>query len=157
MSNVVFTDNSIKVKDAIKESLLGWLYEACGEVESQTKRNSKVGTGKTKGSYQYVVDDATMEGFIGSDYDNAIWEEFGTGEYALNEDGRKGGWYVLLDAGGMTEAQAIIYGYHIYHGKDGKKYIFTKGKKPKRPMYKAYTALKAKLQQSCEERLGALK
>lgn len=132
---VKFTNNSVKVKTALKKEGIAWLHEACGEIEAQTKRNSKVVTGKTKGSYQYRVDEDNLEGFVGSDYQNAIWEEFGTGEYALNGDGRKGGWF-YKDARGRGH--------------------FTHGKKPKRPMFRAYTALKAQLQKLAQERFGGM-
>lgn len=120
-ANVEFINNSVKVKNALKDKSIAWLYEACGELEAQTKRNSAVVTGKTKGSYQHSVDECSLEGFVGSNYENAIWEEFGTGEYALNGNGRKGGWF-YKDARGVGH--------------------FTHGKHPKRPMFKAFTALK---------------
>lgn len=118
---MTFIDNSKEVKAALKRSCMKSIIEMCGELVSQTARNSRVKTGKTKGSYQYKVDEDKLEGFVGSNYENAIWEEFGTGEYALNGDGRKGGWF-YKDASGKGH--------------------FTHGKKPNRPLFKAYTALK---------------
>lgn len=132
---VKFTNNSIKVKTALKEAGVAWLHEACGEIEAQTKRNSKVLTGKTKGSYQYRVDEDSLEGVVGSDSQNAIWEEFGTGEYAINGDGRKGGWFYKDERGNGH---------------------FTHGKKAKRPMFRAYTAMKAQLQKMAQEKFGGL-
>lgn len=135
---VEFQDNRIEVKAAIGSAVIAFLHEACGELEAQTKRNSKVKTGQTKGSYGYAVDEAELAGYIGSDYENAIWEEFGTGEYALNGDGRKGGWR-YVDAEGKGH--------------------FTYGKKPRRPLFKAFTALRARLiaraEQIMKERLGS--
>ena len=133
---VEFQDNRINVKAAISGAGIAFLYEACGELEAQTKRNSKVKTGQTKGSYGYAVNEAELVGYIGSSYENAIWEEFGTGEYALNGDGRKGGW----------------------HYKDEKgNWYFTYGKRPRRPLFKAFSALKAKIiaraEQIMKERL----
>lgn len=132
---MAFIDNRIQVKTKLKEAGIAWLYEACGEIEAQTKRNSKVVTGKTKGSYQYKVDEDKLEGFVGSNYENAIWEELGTGEYALNGDGRKGGWF--------------------YKDANGKGH-FTHGKKAKRPLFRAYTALKSQLQKMAQERFRGL-
>lgn len=156
---MAFIDNRIQVKTKLKEAGIAWLHDACGELMSQTIRNSavgKIGGGKTKGSYQYKVDEDKLEGYVGSNYENAIWEEFGTGEYALNKDGRKGGWWIPLDTGGMTEAQAKAYGFTIREGKNGKKYAFTRGKKPKRPLFRAYTALKSQLQRMAQERFRGL-
>lgn len=135
---VEFQDNRIEVKAAISGAVTAFLHEACGELEAQTKRNSKVKTGQTKGSYGYVVDEAELTGYVGSNYDNAIWEEFGTGEYALNGDGRKGGWR-YVDAEGKGH--------------------FTYGKKPRRPLFKAFTELRARIiakaEQIMKERLGS--
>lgn len=63
-----------------------FLHEAGGEIQAQTQRNSRVDTGQTKGSYKYMVDEGKDESTVavGSDLENAIWEEFGTGEYALH-------------------------------------------------------------------------
>lgn len=135
---VEFQDNRIEVKSAISGAVTAFLHEACGELEAQTKRNSKVKTGQTKGSYGYVVDEAELTGYVGANYDNAIWEEFGTGEYALNGDGRKGGWR-YVDAEGKGH--------------------FTYGKRPRRPLFKAFTELRARIiakaEQIMKERLGS--
>lgn len=135
---VEFQDNRIEVKAAISGAVISFLHEACGELEAQTKRNSKVKTGKTKGSYEHAVDETELTGYVGSNYENAIWEEFGTGEYALNGDGRKGGWF-YVDAEGKGH--------------------FTRGKKPRRPLFRAFTGLMAKLiaraEQVLRERLGS--
>lgn len=157
---VEFTDNSARVKAAINDAAIAYLYDAAGELEAQTKRNQeiRVKTGQTKNAWTYTVDESKGEAVIGNPQENAIWEEFGTGEYALNGDGRKGGWWIPLDTGGMTEAQAKAYGFTIREGKNGKKYAFTMGKTPLRPFYKAFTSLKSKLirraEQIMKERIG---
>lgn len=119
--SVEFEDNSMKVKGMLDEAVMGFLYEAAGELEAQVKRNTRVDTGKTKGSWQYRVDESKQEAVIGSMMENAIWEEFGTGEYAVNGDGRKGGW--------------------AYIDSEGKGH-FTYGKKPTRTLQKAFTSKK---------------
>ena len=58
------------------------------------------------------------EAIIGSSDQNAIWEEFGTGEHALQGNGRKGGWSYQDEKGD-------------WH--------YTTGKKPSRAFFKAYT------------------
>lgn len=139
MANVEYTNNSMKVKNALSTGVSAFLYEAGGELQAQTMRNSRVDTGQTKGSYQYKVQEESNAGtvYVGSNLENAIWEEFGTGEYALNGDGRKGGW-VYKDAKGNWHR--------------------TKGKTPKRPMYNAFNSLREKLKRRLEqilnERLG---
>ncbi len=121
---IEFQDNRVRVKDAIDDAITAFLYEAGGELQAKTMRNSRVDTGQTKGSYQYQVNESANECQVGSNLENAIWEEFGTGEYALKGNGRKGGWY-----------------YVDRHGKGH----FTRGKTPNRPMHNAFTSLKAKL------------
>lgn len=125
---IEFEDNRVKVKDALYEAGEAFLHEAGGELQSRIRRNSRVDTGQTKGSYEYHISGSYMAGEqycqIGSNLENAIWEEFGTGEYALHGDGRKGGW--------------------VYQAPKGKFY-FTRGKTPNRPMHRAFTELKNKL------------
>ena len=133
--SVKFHDYSIQVEGAIDDKINAVLEECAAEIESQTKRNTRVRTGKTKNSFKHKVDKATHTAYIGSDYENAIWEEFGTGEYAVNGDGRKGGWYYVDEKG------------------DGH---FTRGKTPSRAFYKAYTSLKSKVLNVLENALKGL-
>lgn len=134
MADVEFEDNRIEVKNTLHKAAVAYLHEAVGKLQAKTKRNSRVDIGQTKGSYEYHVNPDKLEGVIGSNLENAIWEEFGTGEYALNHDGRKGGWF--------------------YEDAKGKGH-FTHGKAPNRPMYKAFSALKNKLIRRAEEILNA--
>ena len=121
---IKFIDNTLKVKSAIKNNALAVLEECVGELESQTKRNTRVDTGKTKSDWIHTVSENSGE-FVGSNNQNAIWEEFGTGEHALAGNGRKGGWWYRSE-------------------KDGKLY-FTKGKTPSRALFKAFSGLKNKI------------
>ena len=119
--SVEFKDFSKIVLQKIQETGETFLEEVGGEVEAQTKRNTKVDTGKTKGSWEHVVNAEKMEVQIGSRYMNALWEELGTGIYALNGDGRKTKW--------------------VYRTPDGK-FHATVGKKPRRALYNAYNSKK---------------
>lgn len=80
---IKFTDYRVEVKDALGDAAIAFLYEVGGELASQTARNSRVKTGQTKGSWDYVVDEGELQATVGSPLENAIWEEFGTGEYAF--------------------------------------------------------------------------
>jgi hypothetical protein len=82
MSDVEFENNSIRIKKAIREKAIAFLEEAAGEVQTAVHNASRVDTGETRGSYTYVVDESELEATVGSPEENAIWEEFGTGEYA---------------------------------------------------------------------------
>lgn len=126
--SVEFKDNTVKVIENLADGLSAFMYEVGGEIQSQTRRNSRVDTGKTKGSYDYKVRESALAGEaevqVGSDSENAIWEEFGTGEYALHGDGRKGGW-VYQDVTG------------VWH--------YTRGKTPKQPLTKAFQSVAPKI------------
>lgn len=136
MSDVEFTNNSIQIKKAIREKAIAFLEEAAGEVQTAVHNASRVDTGETRGSYTYVVDESELEAIVGSPEENAIWEEFGTGEYALHGDGRKGGWFYTDKKG---------------HGH------FTHGKTPNRPLEKAFKATKGAIQHRADEIFGELK
>lgn len=133
--SVVFKDFTKVVLDKIHETGETFLEEVGGEVEAQTKRNTKVDTGKTKGSWEHKVDTDKMEVQIGSRYKNALWEELGTGIYALNGDGRKTKW--------------------VYRTEDGK-FHATVGKKPRRALYRAYESKKNAIIREAKRRFKEL-
>ena len=122
--SVQFNDNSAQVIAALDDAVVAYLYEAGGELEAQVKRNTRVGTGQLKNSWKYNVDESKGETVVGSPLENAIWEEFGTGEYALHGDGRKGGWHYQDEKGNW---------HHTY------------GKTPHRALQKAIDSNKDKL------------
>ena len=134
-TKIVFEDYTIKVKKAMGDKIGAVLEECAGELESQVKRNTRVDTGKTKNSFRHHVDDASNTAYIGSDYENAIWEEFGTGEHALEGNGRKGGWFYVDEKGDKH---------------------FTYGKKPSRAFWNAYTSLKSKIINRIQEVMKGL-
>lgn len=136
-NNVQFQDFSMQVKDALEEAAIQFLHEASGEMVSEIKRTVPVDTGQLKNSFEYKLKDTRLESTIGSPLENAIWNEFGTGEYALNGDGRKGGWF--------------------YEDRKGEGH-FTHGKHPQRTMHKAFTKLKPKIIKRAEQVLkGTMK
>ena len=49
--SVEFKDYSKIVVKKFHDNAVNWLEEASGEIEAQTKKNTKVDTGKTKGSW----------------------------------------------------------------------------------------------------------
>lgn len=128
MASVEFHDYSIEVKAKINDALIAALHEASGEIVSQTARNTRVDTGQTKGSFEYVVDESKLESTIGSPLENAIWEEFGTGLQALNGDGRKTAWR-YQDARGN---------WHTTTGKKGTRAFFNAFEKLKNSIVKLF-------------------
>jgi hypothetical protein len=136
MADVKFEDNSMKVKAAIDEALLQFLEEAASELQSQAVRGTPVDTGQLEGSWAHTVDESNLEAKIGSPLENAIWTEFGTGEYALKGNGRKGGWFYKDDKG---------QGH------------FTHGKKPVRMLHNAFEQNKGKIIKRAEQIMKGLK
>lgn len=136
MANVIFEDFTIRVQETIAQNAVAALEEAAGELETQVKRNqTRVDTGKTKNSWRHIVDESTLTAHVGSPDENAIWEEFGTGEYALNGDGRKGGWR--------------------YQNAKGDWY-YTRGKKPIRALWNAYNSKKNTIKTIIQNRMKGL-
>ena len=135
MADVIFKDFSVQVQNVMDDTINAVLEECAGEIESQTKRNSRVDTGKTKNSFRHQVDDGSHTAYIGSSDENAIWEEFGTGEHALQGNGRKGGWF--------------------YEDEEGNGH-FTHGKKPSRAFHKAFTSTKNKVIKRIQEALKGM-
>lgn len=101
-----------------KEALL----DASEVIRQEIYDISRVDTGQTRTTYDYVVDDKG-ESTIGSYYDNAIWEEYGTGKFAEDGKGRRPGWF--------------------YKNEETGTWHFTEGKRAHRPMRKAYADKKA--------------
>ena len=124
MADIQFNNNTLQVLNALNDKINIALEECIGELESQAKRNTRVATGQTKNSWKHKVDNDQHKAIVGSDSENAIWEEYGTGEYALNGNGRRGGWYYVDENGNGH---------------------YTHGKKPSRVLHNAYVSLKNKL------------
>ena len=135
MADVHFQDNSVKVLRAIDRAVIAFLEEAAGELESQTKRNTRVDTGQTKNSWAHMVYESKAEAIVGSPLENVIWEEFGTGEYAIDGNGRKGGWF-YVDAKGNGH--------------------FTRGKKPSRAFHNAKTDCEPKIIKAAQDKFRGL-
>lgn len=130
--SVEFEDNTVRIKEALTSGIISFLLGKGGEICARAQRNSRVDTGKTMGSYKYVVDEGEHESTVevGSDMENAIWEEFGTGEYALHGDGRKGGWRYQDEKG---------------------QWHFTRGKKPNQPLTRAFRDVQPKIESGLAE------
>lgn len=135
MADIKFEDYRVTVKNELSDRVIAFLYEVGGEFASQAARNSRVKTGQTKGSWDYSVNESALSVTVGSPLENAIWEEFGTGEYALYGNGRKGGWYYVDEFG------------------DGH---YTHGKTPNRALYNALQTLKPQIKAAMEEQLKGM-
>lgn len=130
MVNITFRDNSVLVKTALRKALGTWLEESAYAIESQAKQNTAVDTGLTKNAWSHTVNASKEEALVGNPLENAVWEEYGTGEYALYGNGRKGGWF--------------------YEDKEGNGH-FTYGKRPRRMLHNAFHTKKASVIRRAEE------
>lgn len=140
MASVEFQDFHVQVNNAIEDCVMAFLEEAASEFETAARRNSRKDSGQLKGSWAHRVDEAEKEATVGSPLENAIWEEFGTGEYAAKGNGRKGGWYIpaeKLSEKAKSKMQKVTI--------NGKEFYRTKGKKPSHALQRAFDSKKSKI------------
>lgn len=129
----MFKDNSKACKEAIKKAEEKWLY-AVGEILVGAIRPLiPVETSNLKTSLDYKVDLDEMKVTIGVGEEYAIYVEFGTGEFAENGQGRKGGWTYM----------------HPITGD----YVFTWGQEPQPYMRPGYRSQKKNIQALLEKYL----
>ena len=130
MADITFRDNSVLVKAALRRALGTWLEETAYVIESQAKQNTAVDTGQTKNAWSHTVNTSKGEALVGNPLENAVWEEYGTGDYALEGKGRKGGWF--------------------YEDEKGQGH-FTHGKRPRRMLHNAFHTKKTAVIRRAEE------
>ena len=152
-NNVKFTDNSVKVKADLDKALTAFLREASAEIKTQAERYTPTGSAQLKRSWDTVVDQGKMQAIIGNTLEYAIYQELGTGEYALEGNGRKGYWVYVKDSDSgkmskssksytLAEARRIMAMLRA----DGLEAYYTKGTRPKRMLYKSFKMFKPKIQ-----------
>ena len=163
MADIEFTDNSLQVKEALEEACISYLHEAAGELTSQTVRNSravKYGRHDVRGNWKYSVDENNLEATVGNPLEASYWEELGTGEYALNKDGRKG-WWVYVEGNDTPRANQKYYSEQeakqtaAFLREKGLDAHATKGTEANQPLFRAFTSLKSALIRRAEQVLGA--
>lgn len=144
-----FEDNSIKVTEALDKVGDQWLEDATRVLHRQVIQNTRVDTSQTKSSWKKVVEGD--KGIVGSTSENAIWEEFGTGHYAVEGNGRQTPWYVPVE--GYTGHKKPTYNGKvvIVYGKDGKAFYKTNGKKPTRALENAKNSTEKKIRKRLEQ------
>jgi len=134
---IIFEDFTGEVTEQIESIILDWLEDASKELASQTATRTRRGSGETADKWTNLVDKSNMVAYVGNPLENAIWEEYGTGEYALNNDGRKGGW--------------------TYYDETKGKYYHTYGKTPKRALHHAFNQNEDMLIEKLKADLGSMK
>lgn len=140
--SVEFHDYSLKVLEALNSGAIKGLELAAVEIESHAKRHSPRDTNTLRDNWDHVVDESRNEAKVGNPLENAIWSEFGTGEYALEGKGRKGAWYVPVEK--VTGKKKPTYNGQvvIVYGQDGQAFYKTNGKRPNRTLLNAFVTKK---------------
>lgn len=87
-----FVDNSKAVKRQLELAAIRGLFQAAILVESQAVLLAPVNQGALRNSIGYKVNESELVAYVGTNCEYAIYVEFGTGEFAENGNGRKGGW-----------------------------------------------------------------
>lgn len=162
--SVEFKDFRVQVKEAINKAAIEFLEEAAVEVESQAKRNSDFAPRSLKGEWKHIVDESKLEATVGHPKQLAIWLEFGTGEYALKNDGRKGYWVYVKGntsvkeknpgkALTLAEAKRSVA---ILRGK-GLDAYYTRGQKPKRMLHNAFESKRSAIKRKAQQVFKGLK
>lgn len=132
-ANMEFTSNLTAAKSKLENAQRAGLLAALLVVERYAKQYSRVGRsggGATRDSYSHEVQgggEAELLGAIGSDMMNAVYEEYGTGEFAEAGNGRKGGW--------------------VYYDPVDGEFYFTYGKKPNKPLRRAGAVSRKEIQE----------
>lgn len=150
---MAFEDNRKVVKSKLHSAIIKSLTEAILTLQSRIQENARVGWSQTKGSYRSYVDEDNEKAYVGSPLENAIWEEFGTGDYAV-KGGRKTPWYVPVDEYAGKKRPTYNGKVVIVYGKNGKRFYKTNGKKPNRTMQRAYEENKDILKAGMESQIA---
>lgn len=87
-----FVDNSAAVKRELERGMIRGLIKASLLVEGQAVLLAPVDKGGLRDSIGYKVDESELVAYVGTNCEYAIYSEFGTGEFAENGTGRRGGW-----------------------------------------------------------------
>lgn len=133
---VKFVDNSGKVLSEMERVARAALTEASLVITAQAKVLAPHDTGDLRDSIKHQLDgsDTEVKSKIGSPLDYAIYQEFGTGEFAENGAGRKGGW--------------------AYTKPDGSRH-FTMGTTPKKFLRTSFIKNKGRVRDIIADHLGA--
>lgn len=138
----------------LEEKVLAFLEEAGSELESAIARGTPVDNGQLKNSWGHVVDKSEKSVTIGSNLENAIWNEFGTGTHADDGKGRKDAWYVSAENYTGRKRPTYKGKVVIAYGKNGRKFYKTDGKPANHTMQHAYDQTAPKIKKRLKYIMG---
>ena len=165
-NEIIFEDFTGEVTKEIENIILNWLEESASELESQTI--GRTGTGKyyreIAEKWTHIVDKTKYEAIVGNPMENALWIEYGTGEYALKGDGRKD-WWVFIEGGSGKSSNESKHYKTKEEAKRAVAYLrskgipagYTKGQEAKRPLYYAFTQNEKPIKEELKNKLGNMK
>lgn len=145
-SRVVIRDFSAQVREAVRGHALIALETAANEMASQVKRRTRESTfwpKDVRGSWKYTIDEDKLEAQVGSPLEQSYWEELGTGEYALNGDGRKGWWVYVEGTTTPTRSFEVLTKEEAeqrcaWLRAQGLDAHISNGTRPNRPMHRSF-------------------
>lgn len=156
-STIKLTNHLPNIQGKVESAALEWLEEAAGELEAETVRNTEPDTGQLKNSWTHKVDRAAGEAFVGSPLENAVWEEYGTGEHAAEGNGRKTPWFVPVEAVTGSKKPSFQGQVVVVYGKNGQAYYKTDGKQPQMTLHNAWDAVMPKAKKGLQAKLKKIK
>ena len=130
-----FIDHSDEAKKVLREATIRWLFQACLLAEGQAVSLAAVQTARLRNSIDHFVDEDELIGYVGTNVEYAIYVEFGTGEFAENGNGRKGGW--------------------VYQDHSGE-WFFTWGQEPQPYLRPAFRQKKSEIEALAKEIFGGI-
>ena len=156
-STIKLKNHLPNIQGKVNSAALEWLEEAAGELESETKRNTTADTGQLKNSWTHKVDRGAAEAVVGSPLENAIWEEYGTGEHAAEGNGRTSPWFVPVESVTGTKKPSYQGKVIVVYGKNGRAYYKTDGKQPQMTMHNAWDQVMPKAEKALAAKLKKIK
>lgn len=164
--SVKFESYKIQVEKALDDKAISFLYQAKEVLVKQTVQNTptKYGMLKRTFSEDSYVDETNLTAYIGSSLNYSVWVELGTGEYALNGNGRKGYWvYVDNKWSNLQKSDTPKY-YTLQEAKrimailrsKGLEAFYTNGQKPQRMLYRAFVIKEKAIQERANKIYGEL-
>ena len=165
---VQFQDFSVQVKADINQKSLNALEESAIELVSETKRqtpDNRDYSRQLKASWDYSLNAATGTARIGTPLEEGYWNEYGTGEHAVDTSKSRSGWWVYIEGGsgyeGATnhyateeEAQAMAA---FIRAKYGLEAVATNGTDPNHSFENAYAAKRTWIKNHMAEAMKELK
>lgn len=156
-------DRSAELRAAVESARAAWLYEVAEEVASQARAGCsgdlKEDTGQElNASYRTLV--RQQEALVGSSMEQALWEEYGTGEHAVRSPHRSGWWVYVAGqpnqhrAKVLTEQKAKQYAAAMRA--EGLDAYATNGRDPHYTLERAFNAVAPKARKALSQRFGEL-